>query len=122
MAARQPVGDTPVLNQRALNRALLERQLLLRRHELPAAAALQRLVGMQAQIPLSPYVGLWSRLAGFEAAELVELLEGRAAVRTVLMRSTIHLVTANSVENWPPQTKTEVASQLVSRIAEALAG
>jgi phosphopantothenoylcysteine decarboxylase / phosphopantothenate---cysteine ligase len=36
--------------------------------------------------------------------------------------NTIHLVTANSVEDWPPQTKTEVASQLVARIAEALAG
>jgi phosphopantothenoylcysteine decarboxylase/phosphopantothenate--cysteine ligase len=34
--------------------------------------------------------------------------------------NTIHLVTANNVEHWPPQSKTEVASLLVARIATAL--
>jgi DNA glycosylase AlkZ-like len=82
------------LSPRAVNRALLARQLLLNRERRPASDAIEHLLGLQAQVPVDPYVGLWTRLAGFDPAELSDLLAGREAVRATLMRATIHLVSA----------------------------
>jgi hypothetical protein len=52
------------------------------------------LVGLQAQNAWSPYVGLWSRLASFDHADLGGTLLDRTAARIAVMRGTIHLVTA----------------------------
>ncbi|HEY8524187.1 MAG TPA: winged helix DNA-binding domain-containing protein [Acidimicrobiales bacterium] len=86
------MGD--VLSVRDLNRATLARQMLLERHDLPAPAAIERLVGLQAQAPPGPYIGLWTRLAGFERDDLATPIAERAVVKATLMRSTLHLATA----------------------------
>jgi len=82
------------LSQKALNRALLARQLLLRRESRGVAATVEHLVGMQAQAPNPPYIGLWTRLEHFAPDDLARLILDRQLVRVALMRGTIHLVTA----------------------------
>jgi hypothetical protein len=91
-----------VLTQRALNRATLARQMLLQRVDLSPLKAVERLAGLQAQAPLSPYVGLWTRLRGFEAEQLARLVRQRKVVRASLMRVTIHLVSARDALAWRP--------------------
>jgi hypothetical protein len=86
---------TDVLSVEALNRASLTRQLLLERAAMAPQVAVSHLVGLQAQNPLDPYLALWSRLQFFDAAALSQLIESRSLVRIVVMRGTIHLVTAD---------------------------
>src|SRR5215218_3825543 len=69
--------------------------MLLRRRKLPVEAAIEHLIGMQAQAPNPPYVGLWTRLEDFHPDKLTRLIVDRRAVRIALMRSTIHLVSAH---------------------------
>jgi hypothetical protein len=95
MKRPRPTATHQVLGPRALNRALLARQLLLERANMPPATAVRHLVGMQAQIPTDPYFGLWSRLRDFRPEALSQLIEQRAAVRIVVMRGTLHLVMAD---------------------------
>lgn len=88
-----------VLTQRDLNRALLARQLLLERARTPIPKALERIGGIQAQYAPSMYVGLWSRLDGFERAALTRALKRRSVVQGTIMRATIHLV--SKADYWP---------------------
>ncbi|MBB6399169.1 hypothetical protein BKA00_006083 [Actinomadura coerulea] len=85
---------TPMLTRRALNRATLDRQLLLARSTLPVVEAVEHLVGLQAQTPHSWYVGLGVRLEDVRPEQIGQLLLDRQLVRIALMRSTIHLVSA----------------------------
>jgi hypothetical protein len=84
----------PVLSTRALNRALLARQLLLDRSDSGLVEALERIAGLQTQYAPSAYIGLWSRLRDFERPALTRALEERRAVQATLLRMTIHVVSA----------------------------
>ncbi|MEU9284368.1 winged helix DNA-binding domain-containing protein [Streptomyces sp. NPDC048275] len=89
------IPAAPVLGTRALNRATLERQLLLRRSVRTATDAVQHVVGLQAQNVKPPYYALAARLEGFRPEELSAAMEDRAVVRIVTLRSTIHTHTAD---------------------------
>src|SRR5436309_5659749 len=82
-----------VLTLRELNRATLARQLLLERKRLSPTAVIERLVGMQAQWPPAPYVGIWTRTTSFRREVLERLLAGAVVVKATVMRQTLHLVT-----------------------------
>ncbi|MDH6140029.1 hypothetical protein P3T35_002037 [Kitasatospora sp. GP30] len=84
----------PLLERRALNRALLARQHLLASAELTPIQLITQLVGLQAQAADPPYYGLWSRLPAFRPEQLSDLVTDRQVVRLGLQRATIHLVTA----------------------------
>jgi hypothetical protein len=83
-----------VLTLRELNRTTLARQMLLSRRRIAAADAIARLVGLQAQSVIPPFVGLWTRLDRFRRETLTELIHDRHVVRATMMRHTLHLVTA----------------------------
>ena len=80
------------LSQRALNRALLARQLLLERSPLSVEAAVEQVGGLQTQYAPSGYVGLWTRIRDFRRDDLTRALEDRTVVQGTLMRTTIHVV------------------------------
>ena len=83
-----------VLTLRELNRALLERQMLLKRKRLAVQEAVERLCALQAQYSLSPYIALWSRLTGFQREQLTRALEEREVVKSTLFRITLHITSA----------------------------
>ncbi len=99
-----------VLSTRELNRATLARQMLLHRENQSVPAAIERLVGLQAQLPLPPYIGLWSRLRDFSRKDLASLIENRTVVKGTLMRATLHLVTADDFVRF----RTTLQSMLTS--------
>jgi hypothetical protein len=119
-----------VLSRRTLNRALLGRQMLLRRAPLPAGPdragrviqTVEHLGGLQAQAPFPPYYGLWSRLDGFRPDDLAELLLSRAVVRIALMRGTIHLVSARDCGMMRPLIQPVMDRALKLTFGKQLAG
>jgi Winged helix DNA-binding domain len=114
---------------RELNRATLARQLLLQRKRLSPKAVIERLVGMQAQWPQAPYVGIWTRTTSFRRETLERELAGGAVVRATVMRQTLHLVTrrdygliraAMSETNFPWETATaKRLAPSIRRLAES---
>jgi len=108
---------TKPMTRRALNRALLARQLLLKRERLQPLAVIERLAGMQAQVPRPPFVGLWTRLQKFDPASLLALARSRKVVRATAMRGTIHLLSAKDFLSFRP-----LLSATLARGAWAIAG
>jgi hypothetical protein len=109
-----------VLTLAELNRATLARQLLLERKRLSPTKVIEHLVGMQAQWPPAPYVGIWTRTPSFRRESLERQLKSGAVVKATAMRQTLHLVTsrdyaliraAQSETNYPWQ------SELAKRLA-----
>jgi winged helix DNA-binding protein len=88
-----------VLSERELNRALLQRQLLLERRRVALPRAVELMGCVQAQYAPSTYVGLWSRVQGLERDAVTRALERRALVQATLMRNTIHVVSRR--DYWP---------------------
>jgi hypothetical protein len=107
-----PPAEGSTLDRRTLNRALLARQHLLERVVMAVPEAVAGLVGLQAQNPRDPYLGLWSRIDRFEPLALSELLERRAAVRLTIMRGTLHLVTASDAGALRAVMQRDVARML----------
>ena len=79
--------------------------MLLRRWEMPVVEAIEHLVGLQAQAPVPPYFGLWTRLEGFQPEYLSRPIEERRVVRIALMRNTVHLVSARDCLGLRPMVQ-----------------
>jgi hypothetical protein len=110
------------LGLRALNRAALHRQLLLDRAPMTAGDAVRHLAGLQAQAPLAPYVGLWTRLAGFRPEALKDLLTERAVLRAHLMRNTVHLMDAADYVRFRPLYQPLLVRHLAGNFGKNLVG
>ncbi|AYG79613.1 hypothetical protein DWB77_01728 [Streptomyces hundungensis] len=103
MASTTGASTAPLLSRPALNRATLDRQLLLERSDaLSPKDAVAHLLGLQAQNVKPPYFALWSRLAGFRPEALSALMEAREVVRMVTLRSTLHTHTADDALTLRP--------------------
>lgn len=106
------------MTPRALNRATLARQLLLARAKIKPANAIAQLAGMQAQVPKPPFIGLWSRLEGFERENLRKAIAGGEIVRGTLMRGTLHFATKRDYPKWRAALQPVLAQAITSRGAE----
>jgi hypothetical protein len=91
-----------MMDDRALNRALLARQLLLQRSTLSPFEAIEHLIGLQSQAPHPPYTGLWSRLSDFDPEVVSTGLLNRSLVRAGTFRGTVHLMSARDAQGIRP--------------------
>jgi len=82
------------LSQAALNRALLARQGLLERLDLPIVETVEAIGALQAQHWPAPPVALWSRMRKFAPDDLYAALERGDLLTGTLLRTTLHLVSA----------------------------
>jgi len=117
------VAGERVLTVRELNRAVLARQLLLERKRLPPAAVIERLVGLQAQWPSSPYIGIWTRATSFKRGALERLLARGDVVKATVMRQTLHLVTPRDyglIRAAMSETNFPWESELARRLAPSV--
>ena len=90
----RPTADGERLTNRELNRALLARQGLLTRLELPVVEAVESIGALQAQYWPAVQVALWSRVHDFQAEKLYGALEAGELVVGSLLRRTLHLISA----------------------------
>lgn len=111
-----------VVTRRELNRSLLARQHLLERVATDPADEVRALLGLQAQLPLDPYLALWSRLTGFTHDDLSSLLIDRHVARVTVMRGTIHLVTADDAVGLWPVMRSVIERSMYSNRAKSLRG
>jgi len=113
--------DERVLTLRELNRALLERQLLLERKRVSVPRGVERLCALQAQYSPSPYVALWSRLTSFRKEQLTRALEDRQVVKSTLFRITLHITSARDypyfAAAWLPAAREMTPRVTVERMA-----
>jgi hypothetical protein len=116
------VARATTLSLRALNRATLARQLLLTRQALTPVKAIERLAGLQAQVPRPPFVGLWSRLSSFARGDLVRAIERRDVVRATMMRATIHMVSRADYLAWRMPLQPMLSRALRGQFGRELAG
>jgi hypothetical protein len=118
--ASMPASDTLTLRQ--INRATLARQMLLTREKVTPVKAIERLVAMQAQWPKPPFLGLWSRVDGFERSQLTALFHKRSVVRATFLRATIHVVTTKDFLSLRPAIQPVLESAMQSILKERLDG
>lgn len=111
-----------VLTQRQLNRAMLARQGLLERRPVSAIDMIERLAGIQAQVPSNPYVALWSRIERFDALELNDLIAQKRAVRAATLRATLHLHSAEDCLALQPILGSVLARTFHGQFGRQIAG
>ena len=92
--------ESRTLTLRELNRTTLDRQLLLKRTSDSVPQTMERLVGLQAQALLAPFVGLWTRISKFSQNDLADLIQNRTILKATMMRGTLHLVTAADYQHF----------------------
>jgi len=114
-------GEPPrVLSDRELNRALLARQMLLVRARMPIEPAVRHLIGLQAQRPDPPHIGLWSRLAAVRHADIDDLIDRRRLLRVAAMRATIHLLTVDDALGLRPVIQPALDRELTAPAFKSL--